>query len=206
MKLKLKTLIVAGSLLLANPVWAQIPSDESIKEMLSLMQMEHNLKEMATTMPTLMEALINDTLAEDKQFQSLPKPTQQLMQNVIKRYAKESAVELVSSPALKDALHQSFWEAAKKHYTQNEVNAMNQFLRTPEGSSVMKKQNQFAADFMPNYLKAIAPIQKQIMDKKLAQAQAEVMALLAEYNKNNNKNNNNNSKKTKKLIPKQPNR
>lgn len=192
----IKALFVASTLILATPVFAQTPSDESLNKMMSLMKIEQNLKEMQETMPQMLEQMLQHSFDQDPRFKQVSPQKREKIQAILKKFAHEAMTESMGNQEMLNAMFTSFNKIAKRHYTQAEVDAMNAFLSTPEGASITQKQGKVMAEFMPDFMQNIAPIQNKILNDKITQANAEIHALMemkmeeskSSKNKKSNKN------------------
>ncbi|SSY81101.1 DUF2059 domain-containing protein [Alysiella crassa] len=176
--MKIKVLILATTLLFAAPTFAQTPSDESLNKMMSLMNIEQSLKDMEAGMPTAIEQMLQHSLDQDPDLKKLPAHKAQKIKAIVQKYVNEAAQESMGNALIRAAMFESFLKIAKRHYTQAEVDAMNAFLSTPEGASMTQKQGKVMAEFMPDFMQTVAPIQDKILREKLALAHQEIETVI----------------------------
>lgn len=187
--MKLHAFFLASSLLLSTPSLAQTPSDESLNKMMTLMNLEQNLKDLEASMPVAMEKMLQHSLDQDPYLRKLPAKKSQQIKTIIQKYANEAAQESMGNKLIHAAMYDSFIKVAKRHYTQAEVDAMNQFLGSSEGASITQKQGVVMAEFMPDFMNATVPIQDKILRDKMALAYQEIQPLITKpvHKKSKNK-------------------
>lgn len=167
-------------LLAAAPVWAEPPSEESLRTLLERSDMEHAFQESRKDMPNMVAALLENSL-QTEQFKRLPPQQAERFKALVQKYATETAQEIISSKEIQSLMATAYINSARKHYTQAEVDAMNRFLATPEGKSINRKQPKVMSEFISEYSRAAAPLQNQIMREKMDKMEQELQALIKEF-------------------------
>ena len=140
------------ALLAALPVAAQTPSDESLNRLIELQDIPSQIRTILSSPSDIVKQYINRRLSNDNELT----PTQRTaLAEVLQRYTLRANREVFQSEEVLDELRRIQYDAMRKTYTQEEVDAMIAFYGTPIGQSVLRKQGEFAKTYMPSLISMI---------------------------------------------------
>lgn len=176
----IKILAVASVISLGSLTAYATPSDSSVEEYIRLMKLDENF--------------INDTKegfiggymssATTKLEQNLPDLNDDKKAQVLALFEQEAKVladEFVSDEALKTQSLAIIKQAVKKHLNQEQIDALNDFYRTPIGQQTVDIQNTMAKNIlMPIMTNAMQKIQEIQQQPQFIKRQATLEAKIAE--------------------------
>lgn len=150
--------------LVVTPSYASTPSNASLEK----------LSELAPYMNVLADVIA--PLAMERQqlayiAQNNPKLTEAQRTEILKLYDDyaKNLIERIDTPQRRAELKKAYIAAAKKHYTQAEVDAIIGFFGSEVGKSAVQKENTIFSDYIkqvePSITKAITDYQKTNQNK-----------------------------------------
>ncbi|ULJ62333.1 DUF2059 domain-containing protein [Wielerella bovis] len=143
--MKKYALIIALSLF-SQSVWAAPPSDASLQKLVTILRVEEQFDQQIKQEQELIEKQIINSWKEHPLVQLSPDKEKQLIA-LIQRTLQETAKIGTDKNSLQ--IYIDTWiQVAKKHYTQEEVDAMIQFYTSPVGQSIMKKSDLISEEYM----------------------------------------------------------
>lgn len=146
-----KPFIIAGMIGMSGiyAAYAATPSDSSIKEYIALTKIEQNFhNDFQAGFIAVLEAQILETLRAE--YDLNPEQTAKIKAIIIKHLTPVSQ-EISNKPKVKQAVLDNITQVIAKHLTQQEIDALNQFYRTPIGQNIAKKQSLMYQDFMKDF-------------------------------------------------------
>lgn len=177
----IKMLAVAGVIGLGSlTAYANAPSDRSVEEYIKLMKFDENFindtKEgfiggfMSSATVRLAEKFPD--LSDDKKAQALA---------LFEQEAKLFADEFASDEALKAQSLAIIKQAVKKNLNQAQIDALNDFYRTPIGQQAVDAQNAMMQDMLtPVMTNAMQKVQEMQQQPHIIKRQAMLEAKVAE--------------------------
>ena len=170
--MKLKVMVFSSVCLLATSALAQTPSHESLQKLEQVLEMNKQFDDMVKQMPEAMKAALQQEFNKYPRQDLSPAQREQLEAFAIK-VATESTVSLLNDQDIRQQATTFWFDAAKQHLTQEEVDAMIQFYSTPIGKSVWQKQTPMAMDYMQKLLPVMNEKNREILKQNAALWQAE---------------------------------
>ncbi|ULJ64558.1 DUF2059 domain-containing protein [Wielerella bovis] len=152
--MKKYALIIALSLF-SQSVWAAPPSDTSLQKLMTIMRIEEQFDQQIKQTHELIEKQITNSWKEHPTIKLSPDKEEQV-EAFIRRMVQKAA-EIETNKNSRQIYIHAWIHAAKKHYTQEEVDAMIQFYTSPVGQSIMQKQLLFSDE----YVKTTEPIMQE---------------------------------------------
>ena len=129
-------------LFLSSMAYANIPSDESIRRLMSLTQIQEKTTEIFVDY--LMSLRHTNLMINiEETYPDITLSQYDELTLVIKNHGKNIAHDLKHHEQFKELLSQNLMAIFKEHYTQDEINAMIAFYETPVGQSIVSKQYTF---------------------------------------------------------------
>lgn len=135
--------------LLSQNTYAQTPSDESIAQWALITDFKNDFEQgvaigyiqpiKVALLSTIKETYPNATT---QQLVAAERLIEEAFQKPVKRIAK--------NPQLYQRVRQALIESIKRHFTQQELDALIEFYSSPIGKSIHKKQMVFYQDIMAN--------------------------------------------------------
>lgn len=140
---KLHTLAFAA-LFAAAPLWAQTPSDESVKRLMELSQIEQNAAAFTQQFMMLQKQQISRLIAADSE---LTPAQQQQMKEAFERHV-DKVTATMQTTEVQSELFARMRPVVQKHFTQEEVDFQIRYLSTPLAQEILRKQPAYLADLM----------------------------------------------------------
>lgn len=134
---------------------AQAPTDASLAKFLQLSEMDKSFEIGLYASLDSQRQLFEQQIAQKQGI--TPEQVRQIGA-IFEKYNRQMA-EQILTPTNRQKVNQAFIDVAKKHYTQAEVDAYNQFLSTPIGKSVTQKSNAM----MPEYLSMVETLTHEML-------------------------------------------
>lgn len=135
------------------PAFAKTPSDASLNRLATVSKVDDSFKDgVKIGFIAMFGGHVQKNLADAGI--ELNKQQQAELTKALDNYGDKMTKDIVS-PALLKTVRQEFKTIAKKHYSQDEVDAMIEFYSTPVGRSVMNKQGAMTAEFSQSVLTII---------------------------------------------------
>lgn len=161
-----KAMMMAGVLGLSclTGAYANTPSDRSVEEYIKLVKFDENFINDTKVgfISSFTSALMMDV---DKNFPNLSSDKRAQILTLVEQEAKLSAEEFVSDKQLQAQNRVIIKQVISKHFNQAQIDALNDFYRTPIGQQVVDAQSAMIKEMMPSLL-AIAAQKAQEMDKQ----------------------------------------
>ncbi|QHG08840.1 DUF2059 domain-containing protein [Moraxella osloensis] len=156
-----KLTVVAGPL--AYPA-NQIPSDESLKKLVQVQQMDKTFSEMMEQSKGVVTQTVQNAIKDNLKDQKLSETQQQQIQQVVNDFMQKS-LEAQNQPKMREQFINAFIETAKTTYTQAEVNSMIDFYGSTVGQSVIAKQSQFGKAYLEKIMPIVMENQQQTLQE-----------------------------------------
>lgn len=159
---------------------AATPSDESVLQLMEVTHMADMMKSMLSpegNENSMVQAIIQSQLQSDDLPDLTTEQYQQIKDIISKNY---SDMMRQVEPQLTQLAQQSFITAAKKHYTQEEVDAQLAFYSSAAGQSIIKKQPAVMTEYFTTIRPEVMSIMNQQMKKTMPKMLAELEAALAQ--------------------------
>ena len=148
----------------------QIPSDESLKKLVQVQQMDKTFTEMFDQTKGVVSQAVQQSIKENLADQKLTATQQQQLQEAVNDFMQKS-LEAQNQPEMREQLINAFIETAKTTYTQAEVNAMIDFYGSSIGRSVIAKQSQFGKTYLEQIMPIVMANQQQTMKQLMPEFQ-----------------------------------
>lgn len=149
--------------------WQTQPSEASLEKLIKVLHIDrmiHDLLAQRQQAATVLKGLPN-ALPTDNNAGIFSRHAQKQIKNIFIKYGAIVGQQL-DQPKSEQELLQAYKNIAKKTYTQDEVNALNQFYDTPMGQSILSKQSQVSMEFiqmiMPSMIGDTDKLDKDIPD------------------------------------------
>lgn len=156
-----KLTVVAGPL--AYPA-NQIPSDESLKKLVQVQQMDKTFSEMMEQSKGVVTQTVQNAIKDNLKDQKLSETQQQQIHQVVNDFMQKS-LEAQNQPKMREQFINAFIETAKTTYTQAEVNSMIEFYGSNIGQSVIAKQSQFGKAYLEKIMPVVMKNQQQTLQE-----------------------------------------
>ena len=159
---------------------AATPSDESVLQLMEVTHMADMMKSMLSpegSENNMVQAIIQSQLQSDDLPDLNTEQYQQVKNIIIKNY---SDMMRQAEPQLTQLAQQSFITAAKKYYTQEEVDAQLEFYGSAAGQSIIKKQPAVMTEYFTTIRPEVVSIMNQQMKQTMPKMVAELKATLTE--------------------------
>lgn len=169
----MKKLLLCLALAFSAPVFADVPTDASLKELFAVSDVQASMDQALGQMDSYMQAGIKEGL----QGKEITPDMQQKINNNSKKIAQIFKEEMSW-----DKMEPLFLQIYRKSFSQSDVDGMVQFYKTPAGQSVVKKmplvmQNsmevmqQRMAVIMPKIVQATQQTMQEMQPKQPAKPQ-----------------------------------
>lgn len=147
--------------LFSNTALAQTPSDESLARYLTVTNFKTGFKEsfIASSNSAIKVGVLNQIA------QAYPDATPEQMaaaQKVVEEVLFAHTAKLMEDPRIYEIAHKTFIGAAKTHFTQQQIDAMNKFYSTPIGQDIIKKQSTFLTEVSDKLMVQLIPVVESI--------------------------------------------
>ena len=156
-----KLTVVAGPL--AYPA-NQIPSDESLKKLVQVQQMDKTFSEMMEQSKGVVTQTVQNAIKDNLKDQKLSETQQQQIHQVVNDFMQKS-LEAQNQPKMREQFIHAFIETAKTTYSQAEVNSMIEFYGSNIGQSVIAKQSQFGKAYLEKIMPVVMKNQQQTLQE-----------------------------------------
>ena len=159
------------ALLAALPAAAQTPSDESLNRLIGLQNLPAQLR---AAMPAATD-FANQEIARRINDNTRLNPEQRAaLQRAAEQYVAGMNREVFQSEEMLNQMREIGRDAMRQTYTQEEVDAMIAFYRTPAGQSVLNKQGDLTKTMMPPMMRLISQRYEQVSQRLTPQFLREV--------------------------------
>lgn len=159
------------ALLAALPAAAQTPSDESLNRLIDLQNLPAQLR---AAMPAATD-FANQEIARRINDNTRLNPEQRAaLQRAAEQYVAGMNREVFQSEEMLNQMREIGRDAMRQTYTQEEVDAMIAFYRTPAGQSVLNKQGDLTKTMMPPMMRLISQRYEQVSQRLTPQFRREV--------------------------------
>ena len=142
----------------------QIPSDESLKKLVQVQQMDKTFSEMMEQTKVVMSQAIEQANKDSLANQELTATQQQQVQDAIGEFMQKS-IDMQNQPQVREQFIHAFIETAKTTYSQAEVNSMIEFYGSNIGQSVIAKQSQFGKAYLEKIMPVVMKNQQQTLQE-----------------------------------------
>lgn len=159
---------------MAVPALAAAPTDGSLRQLMTVTKVDEMAKQM---MPdsNMVEQMIQAALAGIPQDEISEYQREQLGK-IISKYNREMFSDDYIN-ALNKQLIEGYIKTAKRHFTQQEVNAQIEFYGSKLGQSIINKQPAMMQDYMNEVMPAVTQSSMAELQKVMPRMQAEIEAL-----------------------------
>lgn len=174
----LKDSLIACTMLfgmVAMPTLAAVPTDESLKELMKITKVDEMARQMMSSESTMSEQMVQSMLAGISSDEISDDKRQRLNQVITKYNNKILSDEYINSVMTLST--QGYIDAAKRHFTQKEVDAQINFYGSKVGQSIIDKQPAMMQDYIDATMPAIMKSTMAQMQKILPNMEAEIEAL-----------------------------
>lgn len=163
--------LTLAALLIALPAAAQTPSDESLNRLIELQNLPDQLR---TAVPAATD-FANQEITRSINSNTRLSPEQRAaLQRASEQYVSGMNREVFQSEELLNQMREISCDAMRQTYTQEEVDAMIAFYRTPAGQSVLNKQGDLTKTMMPPMMRLISQRYEQVSQRLTPQFSREV--------------------------------
>ncbi|MFC0820658.1 DUF2059 domain-containing protein [Moraxella marmotae] len=162
--MKIKSMMMAVLLsaeLLAGAAHASMPSDASIERYMQLMNFEQDFAEsfaFGFTQPA--KVGLFDYIKKQYPDATAEQLTQ--MDKAADKVFGDRARQIANHPKVRNMVHQQIADVIKRNYTQEEIDALNDFYGTPVGQSTVKKSMQVYQDFTKEVIAKFVLMESEI--------------------------------------------
>ena len=163
--------LALAALLITLPAAAQTPSDESLNRLIDLQNLPAQLR---AAMPAATD-FANQEIAHRINDNTRLNPEQRAaLQRAAEQYVAGMNREVFQSEEMLNQMRAIGRDAMRQTYTQEEVDAMIAFYRTPAGQSVLNKQGDLTKTMMPPMMRLISQRYEQVSQRLTPQFLREV--------------------------------
>lgn len=162
--------------MIAVPALAAAPTDDSLRQLMSVTKVDEMAKQMMAPDTNMTDQLIQATLSGIAQDEISDYQREQLG-NIISKYNREMFSDDYIN-ALNAQVIEGYIKTAKKHFTQQEVNAQIEFYGSKLGQSIIDKQPAMMQDYMNEVMPTVMQSSMAEMQKMMPKMQAEIEALV----------------------------
>ena len=163
--------LALAALLIVLPAAAQTPSDESLNRLIELQNLPAQLR---AAMPAATD-FANQEIARRINDNTRLNPEQRAaLQRAAEQYVAGMNREVFQSEEMLNQMREIGRDAMRQTYTQEEVDAMIAFYRTPAGQSVLNKQGDLTKTMMPPMMRLISQRYEQVSQRLTPQFRREV--------------------------------
>ena len=163
--------LALAALLAALPAAARTPSDESLNRLIDLQNLPAQLR---AAMPAATD-FANQEIARRINDNTRLNPEQRAaLQRAAEQYVAGMNREVFQSEEMLNQMREIGRDAMRQTYTQEEVDAMIAFYRTPAGQSVLNKQGDLTKTMMPPMMRLISQRYEQVSQRLTPQFRREV--------------------------------
>lgn len=163
--------LALAALLAVLPAAAQTPSDESLNRLIDLQNLPAQLR---AAMPAATDFANQEIARRINDNTRLNTEQRAALQRAAEQYVSSMNREVFQSEEMLNQLREIGRDAMRQTYTQEEVDAMIAFYRTPVGQSVLNKQGNLANAMMPPMLRLINRHYEQASQRLTPQFRREV--------------------------------
>ncbi len=157
------------------PVFAAVPTDESLKELMKITKVDEVARQMMSPEDIMSDEMIQDILATVPQQDMSDNQRQQIRDIVVKYNKKALSNDYIDS--VMALSFQGYIKAAKKHFTQQEVNAQIEFYSSELGKRIIEKQPDMMQDYMSETMPVVMQSVMERMQAVLPEMEVEIDAL-----------------------------
>lgn len=149
-KILASTLVISSIIITGNSAIAKTPSDSSLVELAKVSDFDTVFQE---SMKSGFVQSMTQGIMTRPDIQALDLKKQAQAQKAIERFATK-VISNVDTTDLSKKVYGDFITVSKKHFNQKEVDALLKFYNTPEGKSIIAKQNTVTNELMQSVLPA----------------------------------------------------
>jgi hypothetical protein len=148
-------------LLLAAPVLANDapPSDESIKTLLELTDARKLLEGMHGQLDAMMNRVMQQSIDQASKGKALTARQQAIIDEM-----KAKMTTVIDEMLSWDKLQPLYFRLYRQTFTQDDVDGITAFYRTPAGQALLQKMPLLMTNMMQEYAGMMQPMQQRIMD------------------------------------------
>jgi len=148
-------------LLLAAPVLANDapPSDESIKTLLELSDARKLLEGMHGQLDAMMNRVMQQSIDQASKGKALTARQQAIIDEM-----KAKMTTVIDEMLSWDKLQPLYFRLYRQTFTQDDVDGITAFYRTPAGQALLQKMPLLMTNMMQEYAGMMQPMQQRIMD------------------------------------------
>ncbi|WP_131669792.1 DUF2059 domain-containing protein [Psychrobacter pygoscelis] len=157
------------------PVQAAVPTDASLKQLMVVTKSSEMMEQMITPDNNMMDQLLQSSLESFPQDEMDDHQRQELSR-IISKYNKEMFNEAFVNK-IEEQMIAAYIRSAKKHFTQEEVDAQIDFYSTDVGQSIVNKQPAMLQEYMKEAMPIAMEASMQQIQKIMPKMQAEIEAL-----------------------------
>lgn len=125
--------------------WAKTPSDESLNELMQVVQAEKMSQKMIQQFQTSFSSVFDAMKIDDK----LTPEQEKELNGIMSEFMQDIMSDMASQQSISEMMSY-YLAAAKQTYTQSEVDAMIAFYGSEEGRSIIEKQPVVMQKYMHN--------------------------------------------------------
>ena len=159
--------LALAALLAALPAAAQTPSDESLNRLIDLQNLPAHMPAATDFANQEIARRINDNTRLNPEQRAA-------LQRAAEQYVAGMNREVFQSEEMLNQMREIGRDAMRQTYTQEEVDAMIAFYRTPAGQSVLNKQGDLTKTMMPPMMRLISQRYEQVSQRLTPQFRREV--------------------------------
>lgn len=160
---------------MAVPALAAAPTDGSLRQLITVTKVDKMAKQMMMPDSSMTDQIIQAALTGIPQDEISEYQREQLGK-IISKYNREMFSDDYIN-ALNKQLIEGYIKTAKRHFTQQEVNAQIEFYGSKLGQSIINKQPAMMQDYMNEVMPAVTQSSMAELQKVMPRMQAEIEAL-----------------------------
>ena len=168
-----KNLLAAVLSCVCAAAFAAPPTDASLEKLMEVQHIDEMWKNMSAAIPDMAKQIIADSGEMKAVLERVPESKKERFAQITEKFLRDTAAE-TASPAFQGRLKKYVMQEMKATYTQEEVDAMIAFYRTPAGQSVLNKQGDLTKTMMPPMMRLISQRYEQVSQRLTPQFRREV--------------------------------
>lgn len=154
---------------------AATPSDASLVKLMQITKAAEQIKQMTSPDAGMMEQMVQGSLKGIPDSEISPNQRQQLGK-IINKYNRQVFDEAYVKQ-MTEQMTKAYIASAKKHFTQEEVDAQIAFYGSPVGQNIINKQPAMVQDYMNSVMPEVMESTMKRMQEVMPKMQAEIAAL-----------------------------
>lgn len=167
--INIKALIISSVLGLGclTNAYANTPSNSSIQEYIKLTKIEQNFtSEFTSGFTSAIETQVFTAIGTE--YPNITPTQTTKIKAIIQKHLSPIGQDFAKDPKLRKMIMDNISKAIAKHFNQQEIDALNNFFRTPVGQSVADKQSVMYQDFLQSISPQVASMMAAHMDNDKA--------------------------------------